>query len=88
MEENKIKPCPVCGSGASMNASVPTANKGIVWQNLYIMCNDDHGIGCRTDLSLTVDFDCVSNSNELLIATWNILTKNNDTKVSLKEGSG
>lgn len=87
MEENKIKPCPVCGSSAAMNASTPIANRGIVWQNLYISCNDDGMIGCRTDLSLNADFDCVQGSNEVLIAAWNVIANSKNETNSFRENT-
>ncbi len=70
-----VRDCPICGSTASMEASVPSAKGERTWQNLYIKCNDDHGVSCRAEISVLVDFDYVSNGNDVLLAAWNVMAK-------------
>ena len=73
--EGETRNCPVCGSTTTFGASVPTVGGQYTWQNLYIKCNDDQDIGCRAELSVLVDFEYVSNGNDVLIAAWNVMAK-------------
>ena len=78
MGEDKIHECPVCGSTASMDATTVRAVGEYTTQLLYIKCNDDHGKGCVSEVSVHADFNHLQNANEVLIAAWNVLAKNKE----------
>ena len=76
MGEDQIGKCPMCGSTASMDATMVRPIGDYTTQLLYIKCNNDHDNGCTAELSMHADFSVVDNCNEVLIATWNVMSRN------------
>lgn len=76
MGEDQIDRCPMCGSTASMDATMVRPHGDYTTQLLYIKCNNDYNKDCMAELSMHADFSLVDNSNEVLIAAWNVMSRN------------
>ena len=69
----EIKPCPMCGSSASMDSTGTAECYGYDWQTLYIDCNDDAKKHCDFNIGVSADFFKIdySSAESAIIAAWN-----------------
>lgn len=71
----ELKPCPMCGSPAELDATGTSECYGFAWQTLYIECTKTEYEHCGMTMEIRADFHDIDNSNDVLIQAWNNLTR-------------